>query len=588
MRAEVVAQGMQLKYGFWKNWKNPFFLFIFYLAAHFLLLFSRVIMWDGWLWADFLRQKDYGTLWDIFSQTSLVHIYAVYRVIDALGDPVAIANFLVFTSWFAAGLAVYFILKDFAKIGEKNAFFASAVFLVAPIFIVRFEISMITYSLSNALFFLGSYAFLRSGKVSHPASGIVLRILAAALLIGSFFTASFLVFYWALIIFAFFLFLKSESLHVADISDSPKRMIAPARSFLKRNIFWVLLPFIFYFVHHKIIGVPHGLYAGYNSFVFSYSGITFLSFLSITLERIFQFIIYGFFWPVMFSFSVLPRKMFFAVFLIFLAAIFLFERKFRVLSAEAGDDSDKGGASPRDMFVWGILLFGLGSVAYILVGESPNPYGSGFDMRHGLILALGFSLIILSAINGLLVSKMQKPAKIILLAIFIVYNIYNYYALDMDWYKQMGIIQSLREQNAAGQIGERDIFVFYDKLPLYKWRGRSVKDHEFTAYLYEATGNSKLMGTSVGEDLGYVSAVKKDKLDFKDEKTLKRFKYVVIKSDISQEPTVANWVRLKIADWFGSGESFSLMIKNVIGINASISALPPEEASWFRGSPLIR
>lgn len=567
---------MQEKYNVWKS---AFFLFLFYFCAHFLLIFSKVVMWDGWLWLNLLKQKDYETLYSLFNQAGLAHIYAVYRVIETLGNPVAIANILVFISWFIAGICVYLILKNFAKIGEKNSFFAASVFLLVPIFIVRFEISMITYSLSNGAFFLGAYMFLRSTAITRFLPRLTLQTLAAIFLISAFFTASFLVFYGGLILFAFFLFLKKESLGLMEVS---KRWRDAIFRFLKKNIFWILLPVIFYLSHHKLIGTPHGIYEGYNSFIFSYSGMTFMGFWSLFFDRAFQFIVYGFFGPIIFSVSILQRKIFFAIFLAIFFCISFLEKKFNLLSVSGQENQEDAAADPKNIFRWGTLFFAFGSLAYVLVGESPNPYGSGFDMRQGLILPLGVTLVILSFVNGFLNNKIRKPAKLIMLAVFITYNIYNYYTLDMDRYKQIGIIESLREEHDLGHIGEREIFVFYDKMPLYKWRGRSIKEHEYTAYLYEATGNPKLMGTSVGEDLRYVGIVKKDELVFDDRRTRERFKNIVIRSGAnSQEPMVKNWVKLKLADLFGEEDELSVMVKNIIGVNTLISAEVPKEASWF-------
>lgn len=558
-------------------------MFIFYLSAHFLLIFSKVIMWDGWLWSNLLKQKDYETLYQLLRQTSLLHVYAVYRVIDWLGNPVTIANILVFISWFIAGFCVYLILKNFARLGEKNSFFVASIFLLLPLFIVRFEISMLTYSLSNAAFFFGAYTFLRSITAARFRSKIFFQILAVIFFISSFFTASFLVFYGSLVLFTFSLFLKNESLVWREVLKRRKGIIF---IFLKKNIFWILLPFIFYLAHNKFIGSPYGLYEGYNSFVWSYSGITFPGFLTVVLDRIFQFIVYGFFGPLIFSVSILQRKIFFAIFLIFLISIFFFERRFKVLSSSTAEIADDSKPAPKKIFLWGILLSVLASLAYILVGESPNPYGSGFDMRHGLILPLGFSLIILSFIDGLLNNKIRKIVKIILLAIFLTYNIYHYYTLDMDWYKQMGVIESIREKYIAERFGERDIFVFYDKMPLYKWRGRSIKDHEYSAYLYEATGNSKLLGTSVGEDLRFMGLVKKDELDFGDERARTRFKNLVISgTGGAPEPMVKNWLKLKFADLFGEKEELLFKIKNLIGVNTRLGAEVPRESSWFDQLP---
>ncbi len=570
---------------FWKNWKNVFFLFLLYLPAHFLLLFSKAIMWDGWLWGGLLKQKNYETLYQLLEQARLLHLYAVFRAMDFLGDPVMISDILVFAAWFVAGVCIYLILRDFARIGEKNSFFIAAAFLLSPIFIVRFEAAFITYSFNNMIFFLGAYAFLRAGTAARFFSKITLRVLAAGLFITAFFTASFIVFYGVLILFALFIFLQKK---FSTAAEMPKRRIDDIYAFSKKNIFWILLPAIFYLAQQKFIGTPYGVYEGYNSFVFSNQGISFLGRVLILIDRAYQFVVYGFFGPIIFSFSALQRKIFLAVFLFFLACIFFLERKGKILSVRDDNDSNETNVWPKNIFIWGVLLFIFGALAYILVGESPNPYGSGFDMRHGLILPIGSSLIILAFINGLLKNKIRKAAKIIILAVFITYNIYNYYSVDMDWYKQVGIIESIREKQELGQIGEKDIFVFYDKLPMYSWRGRPILAHEYTAYLYEATGNLKLMGSDAGGRLQSILNIKKEKIDFTDKRTLERFKNIIISSDISQEPTVPNWTKIKMADLFYGKDALRSAIKDLIGIKIEISAQTPKEDSWLDKLPKMQ
>lgn len=565
---------METKSNFWKKWSNPLFLFIFYVAAHFLLLVSKVIMWDGWLWTSLLKQKNYTILYQMFSQARLLHIYYIYRIFDALGDPVTMSNISVFISWLIAGICVYFILKNFTGLGEKNAFFVAAIFLLSPIFMVRFQIALVTYSLSNMAFFLGAYLFLQAGAAPPRFSKIILQILAAIFFIAAYFTASFLVFYGALIIF-YFLQRKSGA-------SEPESVWA----FFKKNIFWILLPVIFYWAHQKFIGAPYGLYKGYNSFVFSGPGISIFKVLSILIDRSYQFAAYGFFWPIIFSVSVLQNKIFLAIFLFFSACIFFLNKKFNFLSSK--DDNGKTGVAPKKIFIWGVLLFIFAAGAYILVGESPNPYGSRFDMRHGLILPLGVSLIILAFINGLLKNKAWKAVKIIILAVFLTFNIYNYYTVDMDWYKQLGVIQGVREKYSRGQIGEKDILVFYDKVPLYSWRGRQIPGIEYTAYLYEATGNDKLMGSGVGGDLQLTSAIKNDEFGNDATSTAKRIKNVIITSEPKQEPSVKNWLKLKAADLFLGKAALQSAIKNFIGVGAEITTGTPRETSWADKLPKIK
>lgn len=562
-----------------KNYKNIIFLSVTYLLAHGLLLANRVIMWDGWLWSSLLKQKNYETLYRFFDQAGLIHMYVIYRIINNFGEPVIVSKILVFAGWLLAGLCVYAIIKEFTVWGEKNALFIAVLFSLAPIFIVRFEIALISYSLSNAVFFLGAYLFLRAQIAGRLVSKIILQILALVFLIGSFFTASFLVFYGALIIFAFHLFLKRKN------SEFGPSLVGNAYEFIKKNILWILLPIVFYAVQRKFIGSPYGIYEGYNSFVFLNQDISLFSRLMILIDRSFQFIVYGFGWPIISSVVILQNKIFLLISLFFGTIALYLNNKFHLFGTSNEGGSDNVPLKPKYIFIWGILLFVFGAAAYILVGESPNPFGSGFDMRHGLILPLGFSLIIFAFIEGGLNKKIQPIGKIIIIALFITYNIYNYYTVDMDYYKQIGVIESLKEKYQQGEIGERDIFVFYDQAALYRWRGRPIRDYEYTGYLYEATGNPKLLGTDMDGDLKLMLLAKNAKLDFDDKRTAERFKNIIIDYQPKHIANFKDWMTLKVADLFFSVDVLKSLNKNLIGIKTEITNQLPKERSWLDKLP---
>lgn len=574
---------------FWKKWKNIFFLFSLYLSAHFLLLVSKVIMWDGRLHTDFLKQKNYELIYQLVDRGKFSYLYVVYNFLNWLGkgDPVIASNILTFLGWFTAGICVFSILKNFARIGEKNALFIAALFLLSPIFIVRFEMSLSPYSLSNTAFFLGAYSFLRTETAKRLLSKIILQILTVIFFIGAFFINSFLVFYGALLLFSFFLFLKKESL---TAEKPPKSRMNIFCKFAKKNIFWILLPFIFYLAQKKIIGSPYGFLEGYNSILFSFTKENFFSILPQLIDRAYQFIVNGFFGPIIFSISSLQRKIFFAIFLIFSASLFFLDKKYKALSPSS--EEGEAGVSPKNIFIWGVIIFFFGALAYILVGKAPFfPYGSGFAMRHGLILPLGSSLIILALIDGLLNNRARRTAKIIILAIFITYNIYNYYNVNMDGYRQLGIIQGIREKYNQGQISEKDIFIFYDKFPGYTWAGRTIRTHEYTAYLYEATGDQKLMGTGADGGLDeYMMWLKgQDKLNFEDKRAAERFKNIIITPpSFDQGPTVKNFIKLKIADLFLGKAALLSTVKSLIGANVEITTSTPKETSWLDKYPAMQ
>lgn len=535
------------------------------------------------MWTDFLKRKDYELLGWYVDQGKFVYLYAVYKFLNWIsgGNPVLAASILTFVSWFIAGICIYFILKDFARIGEKNAFFAAALFLLSPIFIVRFEISLFPYSLSNAAFFLGAYLFLRTDASKRLLPKFFLSIFTAALFIVSFFINSFLVFYGALIIFALFLFFKKET-----AGKTSKSHIIIFGKFIKNKIFWLLLPVAFYITHRAFIGLPKEMIDDYNCLLFFCRGISPLGVLSQLIDRTYQFIVNGFFGPIIFSISSLQRKIFFTIFLIFSGFLFFLDKKYGVLSSEEDNDSP----SPKNVFIWGAIIFFFGALAYILVGKAPFfPYGSGFAMRHGLILPLGASLIIFALINILLKNSAWKTAKIIILSVFITYNIYNYYNAGMDGYRQLAIIEGIREKYNQSQITSKDeFFNFYDQFPGYTWAGRTIRTHEYTAYLYEATGNWNLMGTEANDALNdYKLRIRaKDNIDFRDKRVAERFKNIIITPpNFDQGPTVKNFIKLKFADLFLGRDALLLAVKNLIGANVEITTSTPKEAPWLEKYP---
>lgn len=543
-----------------------------YSAAHGLLLFSKVVMWDGRLWTMLLKQKHYDILFQYFGQAGLPHIPFMYRLVDALGDPVFYSNVLQFSSWLIAGLCVYLILRNFVTAGD--AFVVAALYLLLPIFIVRFELTVLTYSLSNMFFFLAVYLYLLSEKMPKKILAVPGYSTAILFFIFSFFTNSFLVFYYG---FVSLLLLRYLVRYEIRFDSATARLTA--KWFLKHSLL-ILLPIIFYIAQKLIIGAPYGIYKNYNLFVFLYPGASIGRTAFLLVDRIWQSIVYGFFWPILASISVLQRKVFAAIFMGTGIVFYLFLRN-HVFVRRNGINPPPAPHSNAHLqyFLAGCALFVLGFVPYILVGESPNPYGHGFDMRHGLLLPLGSALIIVSLLHIFLLSiKWHLPAIAIVFSLFVTFNVFNYYSIDMDGYKQLGIIESLKSKFETKEISSNAIIVFNDKLPLYNLRNRELEDSEYTAYVYEASGSEEALGTFLGNDLSFTFKVKGYK-DYPSDKELEgRLVYADIVSSSVQEPTFTNWLKLKKADLFGSRTEFNNLIKDILAVNVVI---PSRQQSWL-------
>lgn len=594
--------------------KHVAVLIFLYSTAHIFLFFSKVVMWDGRLWAMLLKQKHYDVLFGYFEQARLLHIPLVYRLVDVMGDPIFYSNVLQFFSWLIAGLCVYFILRDFLK--ADDAFFVAALYLLLPIFIVRFELTVLPYSLSNMFFFLAVSMHLLSEKTPQRALAVSGRYISILFFLPAFLTNSFLFFYGG-----FLLLLLAR-----DFSEKRKGESVEDQSFFRFTLYalrfiakWVIkrpllvfLPVLFYVAEKLFLGAPYGAYKEYNLFVFLYPGASIQRIIFLLADRIWQSIVYGFFWPMVASISILQRKFFAVLFmgvgiiLYFLLRKYIFwkqdksnpslgvhqESYVNPHTLTAGRDTLQQGENEQvgtksawysqqgvgvKYFFAGCVLFILGFIPYVLVGESPNPYGHGFDMRHGLLLPLGSALIILAFMRIFLSIQWRLSATAGIFALFITFNIFNYYSIDMDSYKQLGIIESLRSKFESKELAPNAIVVFNDKLPLYNWRGRELEDFEYTAYLYEASGSERALGTFLRNDLSFTFTFKERKDNLSDEMLADRIVYADIASSSFQEPTFMNWLKLKKADLFGSQTEFTNLIKDLLAINVVV---PSRWQSW--------
>ena len=337
----------------------------------------------------------------------------------------------------------------------------------------------------------------------------------------------------------------------------------------------VLFPVLFYIAEKSLLGEPYGIYKGYNLFVFLYPGVSIQKIIFLLTDRTWQSIAYGFFWPVLAPISILQRKIFAVLFMGI--SIFLYFLIRRCVSGKQ-NESDASPIAQQGLytkyFFAGCVLFILGFIPYVLVGESPNPHGHGFDMRHGLLLPLGSALIILALIRIFLAVKWHLSATAGIFALCITFNIFNYYSIDMDSYKQLGIIESLRSKFEAHVIAKDAIVAFHDELPLYNWRGRKLEDFEYTAYLYEASGSDEALGTLWRKDLyfdtSFMFTFKGVQERPRDEELKQRLVYANIVSSSLRAPTFTNWLKLKKTDLFGNQKELTDLIKNLLAINVII------------------
>lgn len=514
-------------------------LTVLYFLGNFLLLLNRGNYWDGWLWLTLLKAKEYDFLSEIMGRQAKVYLhYFLIRFLEWTGNPILSIKLLAFGSWLIAAIALLLTLKQLG-LPKKRSFFVASSFSLIPLFIVKVEEMVLTYSICNLFFFLGALVYFSAPRANATILKSAAYLLSAILFLLSFQTNSFLVFYGGFLLIAFYRY-KNTLL-----------------SFLKSQWLFILLPIFFWVGFKAILGEPNGIYADYNSFVWLSP--------KALVTYAWNGVVYGFFWPLIAAIAVLERKIFAALFLI-IFPITYFILKY---AYQKPQENNTGDLTPKQYLAWGILFFSLGLLPYLAVGKELHLYSTGANLRHALLLPLGTTLIMLGGIIYLIKTERQILAESAILSLFIVFSAYNYYWFDMDWYKQQSIIESLRNTESK-EIQEATTLVFYDKIPGYNWQSRRISS---TAYQGMINASGKLNKLAVTEDAGDGIDIPKHYLAFKNERMISDFDYsrkivpvAIVSNAAGYTVKVANWLKIKKAEVFGSETEYLSKLKETLRI----------------------
>lgn len=536
-----------------------------YLLGHFLLLLNRGVYWDGLYFMTLLKERRFDILWAQLERVKVFSLYYVIRLLDYIPDPVFAIKFIAFFSWFIAGVAIYYILRNIINLPKNHTFFITSSFLLIPTFLVKVELSVIHYSICTMLFFAGVFFYFASEKSRgflKQRGGLLISLILFFL---SFFTNSYLVFYGGFLLTAYFSFRNK---------NKESNALSSLFFWTKRNILFVLLPIIFW-VFRASLGKPYGPLANYNEFVFLKPGF-FLAF----IQDLWNSVVYGFFWPIIGSISILQRKIFAGLF-IFVAIIVYFLSK-KILNR---DTENVNTYNPKPVFYLfsGAITFFLGIFPYIIVGKSPHIFGLGFGMRHALLLPFGSSLLVLGAIIFLIKEKLQWIMQVTMLSLFITFNIYSYYSFDMDWYRQKAIVRSLQENR---EIIQSSTLLINDLTQGFNYQGRTVGDDEYRSLVYEAFPKEQFkfaFSSSAGDGMESKEEILLKYNDFKDSYTLpypklfdpltKVMRISFVREKGPDIMTVKEWLKLKRLELLSPKEDFTKKLQKDFGIKVTSSNL---------------
>ena len=531
-----------------------------YLIGNFLLLFNKAIYWDTWIWLPIIKKNNYAMLWNALYQSKRFTAYYLYRTSGFFDNPVLFFKLTAFFSCLLAGLFLYGILRKKLSLRIDRAFFISAFFILTPIFLVRVDSSILQHSFNIMLFFLAAFIYFIAEKNKNKFIAFINYGLSWVLFFISFNTYSLLALYggFALLLFAFY---RQE--------NKERPLISLILPWFKNNFLFIILPIIFWSLKLSV-WKDEGVLVDYDNF------FNLLASPSFTTLLLWETIIYGFFWQIIAPVLILHRKIFALLFLIISFITYLTTKKIFAPENEnnAGPVQKETDYDPKYYLIAGEILFFLGFLPYFLTGKMPHILGNPFNMRSAFLLPLGSSLIILGAILLIIKKEWQSLIQKIILALFMTFTIYNYYGLDMDWYKQIAVIESLGS-NQDENLKSATTLIFNDKISSLNWVNREIHGEEYLGYLqeiYDFRENPKF-GTAGGETNYYY--IQKDLVTRPYSENFDPLKKVVnvniITYDGPEILTVGNWLKIKRLEIFGDKQSFIEKIRNTFRIKLEIN-----------------
>ncbi len=428
-------------------------LCLLYFISYGLILFNKGIFWDGWILCN--ANKDIITV--IFHESgAFLGIRGIIHNFFLSFNNILLYRITCFLAYLISAILLNKILKNVKEITSTARFFIVLIFALFPVNSARIALINIPTSIFFLLFFLGFWLITKFIEKKN----IVTRIVALCFLFLSFNTYSILVFYSLVILYLIYISsTRNKSLFtiIKDLMHYTDFIVMPVVYWLIRNIFYK----------------PSGAYEGYNS---------------ITLQKLIQtpsMLIQTFNSSFLEIFRIIIG---FSILNIIGAIIIMFclQNKTEEQSKIKNDIL---------LFFLGIFSFIAGVFPYVSVGLFPCLYD--WDSRHQLLVPLGAGFIIYYGLK-LIIDSLRLDRKIhillcsVLIALFINMNFRNCIEYQMDWYKQVSLIENFK---ASTEITDHTTFLFEDHTPNAK--GRSYRPYEYAGLMKYAFGNEERFGMDI-------------------------------------------------------------------------------------------
>ncbi len=443
-----------------KDMKNICIIIIIYTITYGLMLFNHGLYWDDWPW----YKMDIGLRFDAMSQLGAPWL-AYFQSYLFSFDNMLIFRYVVFFAFLFAALFLYIILKTIKEIDTQRRLLIVIFFAIFPCNSLRLAVCVSQYAVAYCLFFCGLWILSRYFKNKK----LSLRILSLLLFFISFTTNSLLVFYALAILYIIYI----EKLDITNY----KMCLQLSYRYLD----FLLNPLVFYII--KICVFPaYGLYAGYNSIKMSRVLTSPTKTISVFYHSIIKIIDQAI--NIYFSSPTTIILLTLSIFLVY--GILSNRSNFKTILC-------------KRPLLFGVFCFYLAAFPYLAVG---NPINWNFlDSRNQLLLPLGISIIIVYGVQWLtnhnpLINYKSKIKSIIysvLIILCITVNISTYISFQKDWYKQVSLIDNIKNNKI---IINNTTFLFKDNLVQLNAFSREYWLYEYTGFFKEAFDDEKRFGSN--------------------------------------------------------------------------------------------
>lgn len=411
------------------------------------ILVNRGLYWDDWT----LVGRSPASLMAGYGELGMPWIGYFQAALFSLPLPALVGHVIVFGAYLLSTLILHDVLRRTPGLSRMDALVAALVFAVLPVNYARIALINLPYGLSLLAFLAATWLLVRYLE----DGGRVRRVASLALYLGSFTTASLLV-----------LYVVPMALAAVIVQRSARRSL---RSFVPRHAEFLALPVAFWLVK-AILFTPSGAYQGYNALTArGLAGVP-QAMLSVPGQ-------------------VLVEPLYRAATVAGIVGVVVgvgvaawLVRRSRVV--EPGTVM----AAPVLALV-GVATLGLGIFAYLAVGRTPEIWD--WSSRHQLLVPLGAGLMAAAAIRGAKVARRAGPvfavALALLVGISIVADARTLVAYQVDWFKQLALIDAVRSIPAMQTA--RHIRVV-DSATAFNTLDRTYRFYEYNALFSEAIGGT--------------------------------------------------------------------------------------------------